>query len=142
MQLQEGDELTLGGHYWMPDDTGDDVWRLAEVLERGEGGNVSVKLESGGVIDIDPVSWRVGDIREESKPTYVSWTAAVTTSLSLWRFRLLSIIASSGTAVSVLCGRRLLCGACFQDAVGLCWAACWRERAGGQHVLELDYMQQ
>lgn len=55
MLLQEGDELALGGHYWMQDDTGDEVWRLGEVLERGEGGNVSIKLESGGVIDIDPV---------------------------------------------------------------------------------------
>lgn len=54
--LQEGDELTLGGHYWMQDDTGDEVWILGEVLERGEGGNVSIKLERGGVIDIDPVS--------------------------------------------------------------------------------------
>lgn len=56
MLLQEGDELTLGGNYWMQDDTGDEVWRLAEVLERGEDGNLSIKLlESGGVIDIDPV---------------------------------------------------------------------------------------
>lgn len=54
--LQEGDELTVGGQYWMQDDTGDEVWTLGEVLERGEDGNVSIKLlERGGVIEIDPV---------------------------------------------------------------------------------------
>lgn len=50
------DELTLGGHYWMQDDSGDEVWRLAEVLERGEGGIVSIRVDGGGVTDIDPVS--------------------------------------------------------------------------------------
>lgn len=56
MRLQEGDELAIGRDYWMQDDTGDEVWTLGEVLERDEGGNVSIKLERGGVIDIDPVS--------------------------------------------------------------------------------------
>lgn len=55
---EEGDGLVLGGHYWMEDDTGNDVWRLAEVLERRDDGNVSIKLEAGGVMDIDPVSER------------------------------------------------------------------------------------
>lgn len=55
--LQEGDELTVGGQYWMQDDTGDEVWTMGEVLERAEGGNLSIKLlERGGVIEIDPVS--------------------------------------------------------------------------------------
>lgn len=58
MLPEEGDGLILGGHYWMEDDTGDEVWRLAEVMERGEGGNVSIKLEAGGVMEIDPVSER------------------------------------------------------------------------------------
>lgn len=55
MLLDESEELTLGAQYWMQDDSGDEVWRLAEVLERGEGGIVSIKVEGGGVIDIDPV---------------------------------------------------------------------------------------
>lgn len=60
MVPEEGDELVLGGHYWMEDDTGNEVWRLAEVLERGEDGNVSIKLDAGGVVDIDPVSNKNG----------------------------------------------------------------------------------
>lgn len=58
MQLEEGDELILGDHYWMQDDSGSEVWRLAEMLERGEGGNVTIKLEGGAVMEVDPVSVR------------------------------------------------------------------------------------
>lgn len=74
MLLREGDELALGGQYWMQDDTGDEVWRLGEVLDRGEEGNLSIKLESGGVIDIDPV--RRVDVRQPRRYIRVGSTLA------------------------------------------------------------------
>lgn len=56
--LPKRDELVVGDHYWMQDDTGNEVWRLAEVLELGHAGDVRIKLEGGGVEDIDPVRAR------------------------------------------------------------------------------------
>lgn len=50
--------LVVGDHYWMPDDTGDEVWRLAEVLELRHAGDVRIKREGGVAEDIDPVSSR------------------------------------------------------------------------------------
>lgn len=138
MLLKEGDELAVGGHYWMPDDTGNEVWRLGEVVERGEDGNVSIKLDSGGVIDIDPVSTVTRSKRYRKKLAVCSQAetsrhpdfSLTAVSLSSGRFPAAFETRLRRTAVSILCGRRLPCGGVFPTRRWSLLDRLGRERGG------------